>query len=325
MDAVSLIVQHLDVEKLLEHYDFDKIHPDGDVIRACCKLHGGNNPTAFAINRERGLWVCHTGDCGSGDVFHLVQKMEGCDFASSVRWLANFFNIDINNLQITERKVEYIEEIKKFTKVMKSNRKKELQVFVIKETVKEVAKYRKFKESTLRHFNLGYVEQVVLQKRDGEEYTLYNRLVFPIVFNNIQIGVSFRRIKNTDFPKWSHQPAHMETGNYLYNFDEAKKESVIVVCEGISDVWAYHEIGIEAVATFGAHVTDEQYKLLLKTGADLCFSYDGDEAGKLATSKAIQQFKYKANLSQVCFNEGEDPENISREELKLRYECRKKL
>lgn len=325
MDAVSLIVQHLDVEKLLEHYQFDHIHSDGDIIRACCKMHGGNNPSAFVINREKGLYYCHTGNCGSGDAFTLVQHFEECDFASAVRFLASFTGVDITNLHITERKTEYVEELKKFVKLIKSNKKKELKSFTIDEEIKEVLKYRSFTESTLRHFNLGYVESVKLNKRDGEEYSLYNRLVFPIIFNNIQVGMSFRRIKNTDVPKWSHQPASIETGNFLYNYDNAKKESVIVICEGYLDVWAYYEIGIPAVATFGAHISDEQYKLLLKTGADLVLSFDGDDAGRLATSKAEKLFKYKANLSVVHFNEGEDPESITREELRGRYDARERL
>jgi DNA primase len=325
MDAVSLIIEHLDVEKLLEHYEFDHVHADGDMIRACCKVHGGNNPSAFVMNRDRGLWTCHTGDCGSGDAFTLVEVMENIDFPSAVRWLARFTGVDINNLQITERKSDYVEELKKFVKLMGGKKKKKLQPFTISEEIKAVAKYRKFTEDTIRHFNLGYVDCVTLTKRDGEDYVLNNRLVFPIIFNDMQVGISFRRIKSTDYPKWSHQPASLTVGNILYNYDDVKTESVIVVVEGITDVWAYHEIGIPAVATFGAHVTDEQYKLLLKTGADIVLSYDGDDAGRNATSEAVKLFRYKANLSVVHFNEGEDPESIEREELRGRYNGRKKL
>ena len=111
MDAVTIINEHLDIHRLLQHYDIDKTNPEGDIIRACCKLHGGNNPTAFVINVETGLWYCHTGSCGGGDAFTLVQKMEGCDFPSSVRWLAEFFDVDISNLHITERKYQHIEEL----------------------------------------------------------------------------------------------------------------------------------------------------------------------------------------------------------------------
>lgn len=325
MDAVALITQHLDVDKLLKHYDFDGVHTDNEIIRASCKIHGGNNPTAFVINRETGLWYCHTGSCGGGDVFTLVQRMEGIEFKESVHWLSKFFDLDIANLTIVERKAEYIEELKRFIKAMKGKRKKIIPMFAISEEVKSVAKYRDFETATLAHFNLGYVESVTLAKRNGEHYTLRSRLVFPIVYNGIQVGVSFRRIKSTDVPKWSHQPAHIETKDLLYNYDAVIGESVVVVCEGITDVWAFFEIGVPAVATFGAHLTQEQYKLLLKTGADIVLAYDGDEAGKLATQRAIKLLKHKANISLIHMSDDEDPESIGREELKKRYESRKRV
>lgn len=320
MDAVSVINEHMDVVKLLEHYDFDHIHFDGDIIRTCCKIHGGNNPSAFAINKETGLWYCHTGDCGGGDAYTLVEKMENIDFPSAVRWLANFYGIDIASLQITERKEEYLTDLKKFIKAVKGRRKKEIPSFTIREEVKEVTKYRGFAQETLSHFKLGYVEKVVLNKRNGEEYVLFHRLVFPIIFNGEQVGISFRKTKSTDFPKWSHQPASIETGNLLYNYDSAKNSHIIVICEGISDVWAFYEIGVTAVATFGAHVTEEQYRLLLKTGADLVFAFDGDDAGRKATQSAMQMFKHKANLYLLNFADGEDAENIKRERLQEYYE-----
>lgn len=325
MDAVTLLRNHIDVERLMKHYDFDKMKHHGKIIRACCKIHGGDNPTAFVMNTENGLWYCHTGDCGAGDVFTLVQKMENLDFPSAVKWVANFFHVDISNLQITERKQAYMQEIKQWIKTMQSRKKKTLNEYVIDAEIREVTKFREFKEETLRHFDLGYVERIKLKKRDGGEYTLYNRLVFPIIQNGIQVGALFRRIKSTDVPKWSNQPANIETENLLYNYDATHGKMEIVVVEGILDVWAYHEIGITAVATFGAHLTEEQAKLLLRTGADIVLSYDGDDAGRIATKKAIDMLKYKANIKCVVFDEGEDPENIGREELKKRYEHKRRV
>jgi len=324
MDAVQTILKQLDVEKLLKHYNFNHMHDDGELIRSACKLHDGNNPTAFAINKETGLFYCFT-QCGGGDVFTLVQKMEGCDFPSSVRWLAKFFDVDINNLQIAERKEEHLTDLKKFIKIVKGRRKKEVPRFAIEEEIKQVTKYRNFTEETLTHFNLGYVEKVRLKKRNGEDYTLFNRLVFPIVFDGVQVGISFRKTKSADYPKWSHQPANMETGDLLYNYDDASHSHIIVICEGISDVWAFYEIGATAVSTLGAHVTDEQYRLLLLTGADLVFAFDGDDAGRKATEKAIKMFKNKANLYVMNFEEGEDAENIPREKLTEYYKQKRRV
>ena len=324
MDAVSAINKHIDVVKLLEHYDFKSIRDDGEYIRCACRLHDGNNPTAFVINKETGLYYCHT-NCGGGDIYTIVEKMEGIDFSSSVSWLANFFGVDIDNLEITERKEKHETDLKKFVKLVKGSRKKELKSFEIQEEIKDVTKYRGFKEETLERFELGFVKEVSLEKRNGEKYTLFDRLVFPIIFSGVQVGLSFRKTKSADFPKWSHQPANIETKELLYNYDEAKTRQVIVICEGILDVWAFYEIGVFAVATLGAHITEEQYKLLLLTGADLVFAFDGDEAGRKATQTAIKLFKNKANIFVIDFEEGEDAENIPREVLRTKYETMKRL
>ncbi|TCX53804.1 toprim domain-containing protein [Dehalobacter sp. 14DCB1] len=324
MDAVTLINAKLDVMKLLRHYNFDHIKEDGQFIRSSCRIHRGNNPTAFVINQETGLWFCHT-NCGGGDIYTLVQKMENIDFFSAVRWLSSFYDVDITNAAIIDRKENYLEDIKKFIQIVKRKKVTTFSEFTICEEIREVMKFRQFEKQTIDHFRLGYVDCVSLTKKTGEIYVLNHRLIFPIIFNGIQIGISFRRVKSTDVPKWSHQPAHLEMGNVLYNYDDASSSSEIIVCEGITDVWAFYEIGLSAVATFGTHITDIQYKLLMKTGADIVLAYDGDHAGHIITEKAIKQFKNKANLSVITFDEGTDPESIERKELLLKYENRKKI
>lgn len=317
MNATTAILKNLDVEKILDYYKFDNIKFDGNFIRAACKIHNGSNPTAFVIDMDNGLWYCHT-NCGGGDIFTLVQLMEKIDFISAVHWLSSFYDVNIENLQIIERKTKYLKDIKSFMDIVKNKKQKILQEFCIKEEIKQVTKYRNFNLETLQHFKLGYAKEITLISKKNEEYKLQNRLVFPIIFNNIQIGISLRRINNTDYPKWSHQPINIATKNILYNYDDAKTSNQIVICEGITDVWAFYEIDIQAVATFGAHITKEQYKLLLKTGADLIFAFDGDETGQIALKKALEMFKYKANVKLIKFKPNEDPESLDRNELRER-------
>jgi DNA primase len=326
MDALTLITQNLDVERILRHYDFDKIKPDGGgFIRSCCKLHGGNNPTSFVINAENGIWYCHTGGCGGGSIYQLVEKLEGIGFMDAVRKVAKLVGVDIDNMEILEHKASYMEDVKTFLDTMRPRIKKKKEAYTIQGNLRDVTKFRDFNISTLQHFGLKYVEKIHLLTREGKPYTLSNRLLFPITFKHVLCGVSLRRIKASDNPKWLHQPVNIDTHELLYNYDACINATTITVVEGIVDVWAYHEIGITAVATFGAHLTNEQYRLLMRTGADLVWSYDGDEAGRLALKKASDQFRFKANQFMIHFDDGEDPASISREELKKRYEERRKV
>lgn len=325
MSILETIVDKTDVEQLLTEFEFNHIKQDGNMIRSCCKLHDGNNPTAFVINPETGLWYCHTGNCGGGDLFTMVQQLKGLDFVNAVKWLAAYSHVDIDGETILERKENYVKEMINFIKLMRQRKEKvHFPPFYLSEPIAAVKSFRDFKPETLHYFQLGYVGSITLKRNDGTPFTLQRRLVFPIVQDGVQVGVSLRRVKSGDNPKWMHQPHRISTGSLLYNYDTAREAKHIVVVEGITDVWAFHEIGVDAVATFGAHITNTQYKLLLQTGADITLAFDGDNAGWQATKRAVKQLQNKTTLSYIVFPPDKDSNNLSREELKKLYDGRKR-
>lgn len=324
MDAVSVIKQNIDVEKILRHYNVDFKY-FGDYIRCACPIHNGDNPTAFVINEDF-LWSCHTGGCGAGDVFTFIEQMEDLDFPKAVKKVAEILEIDIENLIIAERKNDYLKEVEKFLKYIKSKKeKKTLNEYVPKAELTQVRSFRNFDEKTLQKFELKYAKEIELDKKDGGTFKLYERLVIPIYVNEVQIGVSIRKIRAKDNPKWFHAPHTMETGNILYNIDNCKNDSEIIVCEGMFDVWSWYEAGFNAVCTFGAHLSEEQYRMLLRTGKNIIWCYDGDNAGLEATKKAIQMMKYKTNQWVIHLPEGADPGNCSPDDLRELYKQKERI
>ena len=324
MDAVSVIKQNIDVEKILRHYNVDFKYY-GDFIRCACPIHNGDNPTAFVINEDF-LWSCHTGGCGAGDVFTFIELMEDMDFPKAVKKVAEILEIDIENLIIAERKNDYLKEVEKFMKYIKSKKeKKKLGEYTVRAELNQVKSFRNFKEDTLKHFELKYAKEIELDKKDGGTFNLYERLVMPIYIDNIQVGISIRKIRAKDNPKWFHAPQSIKTGNILYNLDACKDSDTIIVCEGIFDVWSWYEAGFNAVCTFGAHLSEEQYRMLLRTGKDIIWCYDGDGAGLEATKKAINMMRYKANQWVIHLPEGADPGNCTSEELRKLYKEKERV
>ena len=324
MDAVSVIKQNIDVEKILRHYNVDFKY-FGDYIRCACPIHNGDNPTAFVINEDF-LWSCHTGGCGAGDVFTFIEQMEDLDFPKAVKKVAEILEIDIENLIIAERKNDYLKEVEKFLKYIKSKKKKKtLNEYVPKAELTQVRSFRNFDEKTLQKFELKYAKEIELDKKDGGTFKLYERLVIPIYVNDVQIGVSIRKIRAKDNPKWFHAPHTMETGNILYNIDSCKNDNEIIVCEGMFDVWSWYEAGYNAICTFGAHLSEEQYRMLLRTGKNIIWCYDGDNAGLEATKKAVQMMKYKTNQWIIHLPEGADPGNCSPDDLRELYKQKERI
>lgn len=65
------IKQYVNMEMLLSKYG---VQYGGK--RIPCPIHGGDNKSAFDVTGDRQLWKCHTGDCGGGDIFTFVEKMD---------------------------------------------------------------------------------------------------------------------------------------------------------------------------------------------------------------------------------------------------------
>lgn len=327
MDAVSVIKDNIDVEKILRHYNVDFKY-FGEYIRCACPIHNGDNPTAFVINSDF-LYCCHTGGCGAGDVFTFVELMEDIDFPKAVKKVAEILEIDIENLIIAERKNDYLKEVEQFMKYIKSKKRRKninISEYEINAEFSQVRSFRKYKENTLIHFGLKYTKEIKLEKKDGGMFSLYERLIIPIYINDIQIGVSLRKIRAKDNPKWFHAPHTIETGNILYNIDSCKDYKEIIVCEGIFDVWSWYEAGYEnAVCTFGAHLSEEQYRMLLRSGKDVIWSYDGDNAGLEATKKAVSMMRYKTNQWIIHLPEGADPGNCTPETLIELYKQKERV
>lgn len=301
------IIEKIDMLDLLEELGFEgRVY--NNMFRSTCAMHGGNNPSSFVCNLETSLWFCHTGGCGGGDVFTLVEKMKGYSFPQAKEWLQDKYKLDLSSIDFSKREAELRKDFKEFVKYASRKRKKEIN-FSFDVELKDIKKLRKYNSDVLNYFGIKYSPT-------------YNRIYFPVTFNNKLIGAQLRAIDKDDNPKWLILPKSITFGNYLFNYDNVKTEKEIVVVEGLYDVLAFHLIGVPAVATFGAHMTDEQANLLLKTFADITLSYDEDKAGALATTKAIDKLRFKARIKQVRLNKGQDPDSIDSEVLQQQFDNR---
>ena len=222
--------------------------------------------------------------------------------------------------------INYLKEVEKFLKYIKSKKnKKTLGEYIPKADLQQVRSFRNFKEETLKHLQLTCAKEITLESKAGKDFKLYERLVMPIIVNDVQIGVSIRKIRAKDNPKWFHAPPTIETGSILYNIDSCKDSKEIIVCEGIFDVWRWYEAGYSAVCTFGAHLTEEQYRMLLRSGKDIIWSYDGDSAGLNATKDAVNKMRYKVNQWVIHLPEGADPGNCTVEQLRTFYKEKERI
>lgn len=154
-----------------------------------------------------------------------------------------------------------------------------------------------------------------------------NRVMFPI-FGARERVIAFggRALDKEARAKYLNSPETpiFHKGSVLYNLGLARSaaaedKSPLIVCEGYMDVISLWGAGIRsAVAPLGTALTENQLALLWR-GADepvLCF--DGDRAGTGAAHRAIDRalpnLKPGKSLSFAFMPEGQDPDDLIREE-----------
>ena len=80
-----------DVYDILESLGAEpEIHGDYIVAKTIC--HGGDSMKLYYYDNTK-LLKCFTGDCGTMDIFELLQKVKHLDLNEAVYYVVNFFNL----------------------------------------------------------------------------------------------------------------------------------------------------------------------------------------------------------------------------------------
>lgn len=162
---------------------------------------------------------------------------------------------------------------------------------------------------------------LVIESSDHKYYDRFrDRIIFPILSLKGMIVGFGGRILGSGEPKYLNSPETQlfAKGRELYNFFSARKAireaGRVIVVEGYMDVVALHQHGIEyAVAALGTAITPFHIQKLLRQTDNVVFCFDGDNAGKKAAQRAMENsLPYLIdgkNLSFLFLPEGEDPDS----------------
>lgn len=148
----------------------------------------------------------------------------------------------------------------------------------------------------------GYTETemaeaaLVVRKGSSVYDKFRERVMFPIIdiWGNV-IGFGGRTLEKTAPAKYINTDEtlvfHKRENLFSLNFAEKSADKRFILCEGYMDVITMNQAGFDgAVATLGTAVTPQQAKLVKEHTGSVVISYDSDEAGQKATSRAIKLF-----------------------------------
>ena len=316
----------VDPRYLLESLGFEVDRETSREYRCECRIHGGDNKTAFKFNKDTRSWKCFTRHCDEiygSDIIGLIQAKLNLDFKGAVDYLKDLVG-DVDDLDYKSLQYQIRREKEEF-----ENRNAPHEVsdtIVTEECLKQFKAFRSshflvsgFSDKTLDHFEIagGYT--------DGHGFI---RDIIPIRDANGQLmAYSLRDIRHeAEYDRKYILSTGFNKDSVLYNLNRAKEYSEtkpIIVVEGFKSVWRMWEYGIpNVVACMGSQLTTGQYNLLLSYALKgIITMFDNDAPGIKGTVAAFNELSDKMSVVPVFITEvgengkGLDPADLSREQI----------
>lgn len=341
-EEINEIRNKADIVNVVGHYI--QLERKGKEYLGRCPFHDDHSPSMH-VSPEMQIYKCFVCNNG-GDVFTFVQNFEKVPFVEAVGKVADIVGIPLTVDQTAyekpkdtrkEKLYKVLNETINFTTYQLESRDFEVQ--------RNYLEKRGLDAETRKFFQIGYnpggdrlynflhakgypdsdmTEVNVVRLTDsGIHDVFYDRITFPIhdEYGN-PIGFSARTLDSSNPSKYinTNETALFKKGHLVYNSHRAKlaarRAGKVYVCEGVTDVIAFHRAGFDnAVCTLGTACTEEQLKLMRGMALKIVFCYDGDNPGQAATWKAAKAaVTAGCDVGIVLNRTKKDPDEIIREQ-----------
>ncbi len=306
-----------------------------------CPFHQEKTPS-FSVNRERGFFHCF--GCGvGGTVFDFVMRVEALTFPEAVRSLARRYGVEI-----PERGEPGMPSSEREALITANQVAAEFYAHVLWNTpdgsiAREYLKSRAITVETAKTFMLGYaparpsslaaalnrrglakpgaVLGLVREDSDGARDLFRARLMFPIRDVQARVIGFGGRVLDQRLPKYINSPESplYSKARSIYGISEARQTIVandrVIVVEGYIDAIMLAQAGFkETVASLGTALTADQLRILGRYTKNVLACFDGDDAGRHASLRALEVFLDAGLLARGVFiPSGYDPDTLVRE------------
>lgn len=328
----------------------------GKEYSACCPFHNEKTPS-FTVSESKQFYYCF-GCHAKGNVVGFLMDYEHLSYIDAIESLAADAHLDVpheDNGFVNKNK----EDKQPLYDILKQASELFQQQLKTSERAIDYLKQRGLSGEMAKQFKIGYAPDgwnflsdhlgksktqldsliktgLVVHKDNDKTYDRFrDRIIFPITDQRGRIIGFGGRILDKGEPKYLNSPenAVFHKGYELYGLYETKqalrKIDRIIVVEGYMDVVALAQNGIYyAVASLGTATTTEQIQKTFRTTHEIVFCYDGDNAGKKAAWRALENTLTVIRDGMIAkflfLPEKEDPDTMVRKEGKDAFEQRVK-
>ncbi len=326
----------------------------GKEFTACCPFHNEKTPS-FTVSENKQFYYCF-GCHAKGNVIGFLMDYEHLSYVDAIETLAADQHLDVphEDNALSNKNKEDKQPLYDILKQAAELFQKQLKT---SERAIAYLKQRGLSGEIAKQFKIGYAPDgwdfltshlgkskenldalsktgLIVHKDNNKFYDRFrDRIIFPITDQRGRIIGFGGRILDQGEPKYLNSPenAVFHKGYELYGLYETKqalrKIDRIIIVEGYMDVVALAQSGINyAVASLGTATTTEQIQKTFRTTHEIVFCYDGDNAGKKAAWRALENTLSVIRDGMVAkflfLPEKEDPDTMVRKEGKEAFEQR---
>ena len=316
-----------------------QLRRSGKRLLGLCPFHPEKTPS-FHVSPEKGMFHCF--GCGAhGDAIGFFMQKENLDFIAAVEALARECGVEVPR-ESSPRELASAP----LTAVLRAATAHFMGELAKSEKTLEYVRRRGIGEETASAFRIGFAppgwERIVKKlgrehspkilveaglARTSEEGRVYDyfrdRLMFPILSPRREpLGFGGRALGD-DPAKYLNSPETplFHKSRVLFGLPQAiesvRQTRRVIVVEGYMDVVGLFENGIRnGVATMGTAATEAQAAVLTRLADEIVFAFDGDDAGRRAARKALENFlpalRDGKSVSFMTLPKGEDPDSVAR-------------
>ncbi|MBN2358273.1 MAG: DNA primase [Deltaproteobacteria bacterium] len=305
-----------------------------------CPFHDEKTPS-FNVSPERGSYYCFGCHAG-GDAIAFVQRTQGKTFPEAVRALAAEVGLEIEEQEETpaEREARQQRQMLREVNAVVLQRYRSLLQDPVGAPARRYLEQRGVDAEQIERFALGFgggralevpgvsgeqllAAGVLAESDHGPYHRFADRVVFPIRDREGHVagfgGRIFGERDDGQSAKYINSPetALFRKSDLLYGLHEVRREisrGGALLVEGYLDVVSLARIGIcRAVAPCGTALTRNQCRLLRRCASTVTLCFDGDDAGRAATRRALPlALEAGLEVRLIELPDREDPDSLAR-------------
>jgi DNA primase len=325
-----------------------KLKKTGKNYSGLCPFHQEKSPS-FSVQPEKQFYYCF--GCGAGgNALSFIMNFDNLDFVEAVESLAKSISVEVprEDSGYSKQTNNQHQALLELLQQAATYYQQQLRQNVGRQRAVEYLKKRGLSGEIARDYGLGYAPTgwdnllkalasddperrkllqeggLLIENPNNQRNPLYDRfrdrIMYPIRDSRGRVIGFGGRVLGDEKPKYLNSPETpvFHKGEELYGLYEARKKlrnpERFLIVEGYMDVIALAQNGIHnAVATLGTATSATHLRNLFKLVPEIVFCFDGDNAGREAAWRALQQalplMEDGRSARFLFLPEGQDPDS----------------